>query len=449
MARELREVVYVDGLRTAFGKAGPQGIFWRTRADDMAVKVVRELLRRNPRIPPERIGDVAFAATAQVGDQGLTLGRDVALLAGIPQSVPGFAVDRMCAGALTAVTAGAGEIAMGAADVVLAGGVEHMGHHPMGADVDFNPRFVAERLVDASAVSMGATAENLHDRFPHLTREDADRFAVRSQQKAAGAWSNGVMRETVVPMSVHTDEGWTVADRDQFLRPETTVEALATLRTPFRPGGRVTAGNSAGLTDGATACFLAAEETAEELGLEPKMRLVGYAFAGVDPELMGIGPIPATKRVLERAGLTMDDVGLIELNEPFAVQVLTWCDGMGVDADDDRLNPYGGAIAFGHPLAATGVRLMAQLAYGFRERPHARYGLTALCVGMGMGAAVLWENLSRPSPAASRPAEPASGSPDAAGGTVASGAVFADTVPSAPAPPPAPEERERKADAAD
>src|ERR671931_257185 len=188
MARQLNQVLYVDGVRTAFGRAGPKGVFWRTRADDMAVKVVRELFRRNPQLPPERIGDVAFAATAQVGDQGLTLGRDVALLAGLPQSVPGFAVDRMCAGALTAVTAGAGEIAMGAADVVLAGGVEHMGHHPMGEDVDFNPRFVAERRVDPSAVTMGATAENLHDRYPQLTREAADRYAVRSQQKAAAAW---------------------------------------------------------------------------------------------------------------------------------------------------------------------------------------------------------------------------------------------------------------------
>src|SRR5918911_982620 len=200
MGRELREVVYVDGVRTAFGKAGAKGIFWRTRADDMGVKVVRELLRRNPALPPERIGDVIMAATAQVGDQGLTLGRDVALLAGLPPTVPGFAVDRMCAGALTAVTAGAGEIAMAAADVVVAGGVEHMGHHPMGADVDFNPRFVAERLVDSSAVTMGATAENLHDRFPHLTREDADRFAVRSHHRLTAAWENGAMRETVVPM---------------------------------------------------------------------------------------------------------------------------------------------------------------------------------------------------------------------------------------------------------
>jgi acetyl-CoA acyltransferase len=386
-----REVYYVDGLRSAFGRAGPTGVFWRTRADDMAVKVVRELLRRNPRVPPDRIGDVAFAATAQVGDQGLTLGRDVALLAGLPQTVPGYAVDRMCAGALTAVTAGAGEIALGAADVVLAGGVEHMGHHPMGEDVDFNPRFVAERLVDTSAVTMGATAENLHDRFPGITKDDADAFAVRSQQRAGAAWANGVMHETVVPMSVFTDEGWRVADRDEFLRPDTTMEALADLRTPFRPGGRVTAGNSAGLTDGATACLLASGAAVEELGLEPRMRLAGFAFAGVEPELMGIGPIPATRRVLEQAGLTLDDVGLFELNEPFAVQVLTWCDALGVEPEDERLNPYGGAIACGHPLAATGVRLLAQLAYGLRERPEVRYGLTALCVGMGMGAAVVWE----------------------------------------------------------
>jgi acetyl-CoA acyltransferase len=360
----------------------------------MGVKVVRELLRRNPGLPPERIDDVVLAATAQVGDQGLTLGRDVALLAGLPQSVPGFAVDRMCAGSLTAVTAGAGEIAMGAADLVLAGGIEHMGHHPMGSDVDFNPRFVAERLVDPSAVTMGATAENLHDRFRQLTKEDSDAYAVQSQHRAAAAWSNGVMRETVVPMSVFTDGGWREADRDEFLRPETSMEGLAGLPTPFRAGGRVTAGNSAGLTDGATVCLLASAAAASKLGLEPKMRLVGFAFVGVEPELMGIGPIPATRKVLEQTGLTLNEIGLFELNEPFAVQVLSWCDGLGVSPEDERLNPYGGAIAFGHPLAATGVRLLAQLAYGFRERPEARYGLAALCVGMGMGAALVWENLA-------------------------------------------------------
>jgi acetyl-CoA acyltransferase len=390
--RELREVFFVDGVRTAFGKAGPKGQFWRTRADDMAVKAVRELLRRNPAIPPERIGDVVLAATAQVGDQGLTLGRDVALLAGIPETVPGFAVDRMCAGALTALTAAAGEIAVGAADIALAGGVEHMGHHPMGDNVDFNPRFVSERLIDESAAVMGRTAENLHDRFPAITRERADEFALTSQHRAAAAWENGVMRETVVPMAVFSDDGWKVAERDEFLRADTSLDGLAALKPAFRAGGRVTAGNSAGLTDGATAAFLAAEQTVGELGLEPKLRLVAYSYAGVEPHLMGIGPVPATKRVLERAGISLDDVDRFELNEPFAVQVLTWCDELGIAADDPRLNPYGGAIACGHPLAATGVRLVAQLAYGLRERG-GRYGLTALCIGMGMGAAVLWENV--------------------------------------------------------
>jgi acetyl-CoA acyltransferase len=390
--REAREVFFIDGVRTPFGKAGPKGQFWRTRADDMGVKAVRELLRRNPAIEPERIGDVILAATAQVGDQGLTLGRDVALLAGIPDSVPGFAVDRMCAGALTAVTAAAGEIALGAVDVALAGGIEHMGHHPMGDDVDFNPRFVSERLIDESAASMGQTAENLHDRFPEITRERSDAFAVQSQQRATEAWENGVMKETVVPMAVFTDDGWKVAERDEFLRPDTSMDGLAQLKPAFRAGGRVTAGNSAGLTDGATAAFLAAEETVGALGVEPKLRLVGYAYAGVEPHLMGYGPVPATRRVLEQASITIDDIDLFELNEPFAVQVLTWCDELGVSADDPRLNPYGGAIACGHPLAATGVRLIAQLAYGLRQRG-GRYGLTALCIGMGMGCAILWENV--------------------------------------------------------
>ena len=391
--RELREVYYVDGVRSAFGRAGPKGVFWRTRADDMAVKLVRELLRRNESLPPERIDDVVFAATAQVGDQGLTLGRDVALLAGLPRTVPGFAVDRMCAGALTAITTGAGEIAMGAADVILAGGVEHMGRHPMLEDVEYNPRFVAERLIDPSAATMGQTAENLHDRFPQLTKGDADVYAVRSHHRLAEAWQDGVMRETVVPMSVFTEDGWREADRDEFLRPETSLDAIRDLPTPFRPGGRVTAGNSAGLTDGATVSLLASERAAEEHCLEPKLRLVSFAFAGVEPELMGMGPVPATKKVLEQAGLSIDQVDAFELNEPFAVQVLTWCEGTGVSPDDERLNPYGGAIACGHPLAATGVRLVAQLTYAMRERPSSRYGLTALCVGMGMGAALLWERV--------------------------------------------------------
>lgn len=393
MGRELREAYYIDGVRTAFGRAGEEGFFWRTRADDMAAKLVRGLLRRNPSLPPERIDEVVIAATAQVGDQGLTLGRDVALLAGLPRTVPGFAVDRMCAGALTAVTAGAGEIAMGAAEVVVAGGVEHMGRHPMGAEVDLNPRFLVEGLVDESAAVMGQTAENLHDRFPHLTREAADRYALRSHRRAAAAWRSGAMAATVVPMGVFTDRGWLVADRDQFLRPDTSLDALAALPPAFRPGGRVTAGNSAGIADGAACCLLASEQAARELDLRPRLRLVSFAYAGVEPELMGLGPVPATRRALERAGLTLDDMDLLEVNEPFAVQVLAFCDQLGIDPDDERLNPYGGALACGHPLAASGARLLAQLALGLGERPRARYGLTALCIGLGMGAAAVWERV--------------------------------------------------------
>ncbi|MFN8223036.1 MAG: thiolase family protein [Gaiellales bacterium] len=386
-----REVVFVDGVRTPFGRVG--SLYAKTRSDDLAVKVVRELLRRNPSVPPERIGDVALAATAQVGDQGLTLGRAVSLLAGIPHTVPGFAIDRMCAGALTATTAVAGHITMGAYDVAIAGGVEHMGNHPIGSEIDFNPRFVADRLIDQSAATMGQTAENLHDLLPQLTRENADRYAAESQRRANAAWADpdGVFARTVVPFTVFGDEGWMQAARDEFLRPDTTVETLAGLRTPFRAGGRVTAGNSAGLTDGATAGLIASREAAVELGLPARMILRGFAYAGVEPHLMGLGPVPATKKVLAQAGLTIDEIDLFELNEPFAVQVLSWCDGVGVAQDDPRLNPYGGAIACGHPLAASGTRLIAQLAHAFGERPDARYGLTALCIGFGMGAALLWE----------------------------------------------------------
>ena len=391
MARLLRGVYLVDGVRTPFGRAGSQGLFWLTRADDLAARTIRELLRRNPSVPLERIDDVVLAATAQVGDTGLTLGRNAALLAGLPVSVPGFAVDRMCAGALTAITSAAGEIAWRSAEVVVAGGVEHMGRHPMAEEVDFNPRYVAERIVDPSSVTMGATAENLHDCFPHLTKEAADCYAVESQRRAARAWKNGIMRATVFPLTVWSESGWRLAERDELLRPSTTMEALATLRTPFRPGGRVTAGNSAGLTDGAAACLLASGEACEKLGLEPRLRLAGFAYAGVEPELMGLGPVPATRKALEQTGLTLDDIGLFEVNEPFAVQVLSWCDALGLSPDDARLNPNGGAIACGHPLAATGARLVIQLAYEMADRPDVRFGLTALCIGFGMGAALVWE----------------------------------------------------------
>jgi acetyl-CoA acyltransferase len=393
VARTVRDVVFADGVRTPFGKAGPAGLYAETRADDLVVNVIRALLRRNPSLPPERVDEVAIAATTQTGDQGLTIGRTAAILAGLPKSVPGFAIDRMCAGAMTAVTTTASGIAMGAYDVAIAGGVEHMGHHPMGEGVDPNPRFLSEKLVDPSALVMGQTAENLHDRFAHLSKERADAFAAASQEKLAKAYADGRIQPDLVEVATRSQEtGWGLATADEPPRPGTTVEELAGLKTPFRPHGRVTAGNSAGLNDGATGCVVTGGDTARELGLEPKMRLVGYAFAGVEPEVMGVGPVPSTEKALARTGLSIEDIGLFELNEAFAVQVLAFLEHFGIDDEDPRVNPYGGAIALGHPLASSGVRLMTQLARQFAEHPEVRYGLTAMCVGIGMGGSVIWEN---------------------------------------------------------
>lgn len=389
---ERADVVFVDGVRTPFGRAGDKGMYWNTRADDLAVKAITGLLERNPSLPKDRVDDVAIAATTQTGDQGLTLGRTAAILAGLPLSVPGFAIDRMCAGAMTAVTTTGAGIGFGQYDVVIAGGVEHMGRHPMGLDADPNPRFLAEQLVNPDALNMGTTAERLHDRFPELTKERSDRFGMLSQQKVQAAYDAGHIQPDLVSIALRTDEGWGLATEDEGRRPETTMEGLATLKTPFRPHGRVTAGNASPLTDGATAAILASSDAAKELGLTAKMRMVSFGFAGVEPEVMGIGPIPSTEKALKNARLSIDDIGLFELNEAFAVQVLSFLDHFGIDDEDPRVNKWGGAIAIGHPLAASGVRLMIQLARQFEQHPEVRYGLTAMCVGLGQGGSVIWEN---------------------------------------------------------
>ncbi|MWB97334.1 acetyl-CoA C-acyltransferase [Agromyces seonyuensis] len=389
---ERADVVFVDGVRTPFGRAGEKGMYWGTRADDLVVKAITGLLERNPSLPKDRVDDVAIAATTQQGDQGLTLGRTAAILAGLPMSVPGFAIDRMCAGAMTAVTTTGAGIGFGQYDVVIAGGVEHMGRHPMGLDADPNPRFLTEGLVAGDALNMGNTAERLHDRFPELTKERSDRFGMRSQQKVQAAYEAGHLQPDLVPVAIRSEQGWGLATEDEGRRPGTTMEGLAQLKTPFRPHGRVSAGNASPLTDGATAAILANAKTAKELGLSVKMRMVSFGFAGVEPEVMGIGPIPSTERALKNAGLTIEDIGLFELNEAFAVQVLSFLDHFGIDDEDPRVNPWGGAIAIGHPLAASGVRLMIQLARQFELHPEVRYGLTAMCVGLGQGGSVIWEN---------------------------------------------------------
>ncbi|MGO2139453.1 MAG: thiolase family protein [Leucobacter sp.] len=388
----MREVVFVDGVRTPFGRAGEKGMYAGTRADDLAVKALQGLMERNPNVPLDRIDDVGIAATTQQGDQGLTLGRSVAILAGLPQTVPGFALDRMCAGAMTTASFMGAAIGAGQYDLAVAGGVEHMGRHPIGEGADPNPRFVAEKMVSPDALNMGMTAERLHDRFPQLTKERSDRFGMLSQQKVQAAYDRGDIQPDLVPVAFQSAQGWGVATEDEGRRPETTMEGLAALKTPFRPHGRVTAGTASPLTDGATMSLLAGGDTAKELGLKPKMRLVSFAFAGVEPEVMGLGPVPSTEKALKKAGLSINDIGLFELNEAFAVQVLSLLDHFEIADDDPRVNMWGGAIALGHPLAATGVRLMIQLARQFEQRPDVRYGVTAMCVGLGQGGTQIWEN---------------------------------------------------------
>jgi acetyl-CoA acyltransferase len=388
---EVRSVVLVDAVRTPFGKAG--SMYAGTRADDLMVRAMRGLLERNPKVDPAAIDDVAIAAATQTGDQGMNIGRSATLLAGLPKTVPGYSIDRWCAGAMTATTTVAGAIAMGAIDIAIAGGVEHMGNHPMGELMDPNPRYLAEKLVEQDALAMGATAERLHDRFPHLTKERADAYALNSQMKTAKAYADGKIQRDLIPTAARNPElGWGIATIDEAPRPTTTMEGLAGLKTPFRPAGRVTAGNSSGLNDGATAALLASEDKAKELGLTIKARMVTFAFAGVEPEVMGYGPVPSTIKALEKAGLKIEDIGAFEVNEAFAVQVLAFLDHFGIADDDPRVNPYGGAIAVGHPLASSGVRLMLNLARTFEEKPDVRYGITTMCIGLGMGGTVIWEN---------------------------------------------------------
>jgi acetyl-CoA acyltransferase len=386
-----RRVVLVDAVRTPFGKSG--GAFVNTRADDLLIRAMRGLIERNPQLPLDQIDDVAIAAATQTGDQGMNIGRSASLLAGLPNTVPGYSIDRWCAGALTATTTVAGQIAMGAIDLALAGGVEHMGNHPMGELMDPNPRYLAEKIVDPDAMSMGATAERLHDRYPSITKERADLYAYNSQMKTAKAYEEGLIQRDLIPTAARSEElGWTIVSADEGPRPTTTLEGLAGLKTPFRPSGRVTAGNASGINDGATIALLASEDKAKELGLPIKAMMVTFAFAGVEPEVMGYGPVPSTIKALKKAGLSIEDIGAFEVNEAFAVQVIAFLEHFGIADDDPRVNPYGGAIAVGHPLASSGVRLMINLARTFEAHPEIRYGITTMCIGLGMGGTVIWEN---------------------------------------------------------
>jgi acetyl-CoA acyltransferase len=375
-------------MRSPFGRAGAKGIYRDMRADDIAIHTLRGLLARNVSIPLTEIDDVAIAATTQEGEQGLTLGRTVGLAAGLPVSVPGFAIDRMCAGGMTSMTTLGSGIGWGQIDIAIAGGVEHMGHYPMQFASKANPAMLSMGLLTDESLAMGFTAEILHDNLPAITKSRTDAYAEQSQRRAAAAYDAGFVQPDLVV--IETSNG--VADTDEQLRPSTTLDSLASLGTPFRENGRVTAGNASPLTDGATMSLLAGTNAVTRFGLKPKMRLVSYAFAGVSPDEMGLGPIPATERALAKAGLTIADIGAIEINEAFAVQVLAFTDHFAIDQTSEKLNPWGGAIAFGHPLASSGVRLAIQLAAQFDADHSIRYGITTMCVGLGQGGTIVWEN---------------------------------------------------------
>jgi len=393
MGRKLNNVVVVDAVRTAFGRAGEKGMFWKTRADDLIVPLLKALIKRNPKITPDMIEDNIWGVTNQVKEQGGTIGRVVSMLADWGYEIPGCSIDRMCAGGLTAVGFGTSYIASGMADCLIAGGVEHMGHLPMGFMRDPHPRS-EEVMGGPSALNMGMTAENIHERFPKFTKEMADRYAAQCQRKADEAIRADKMKDMIIPLEVELADGIRmVADKDQPPRPNTTIEGLRDLKTPFRENGNVTAGNASGLNDGACAVILISEEKAKELGIKPVMRWIASAVAAVDPTIMGIAPVPATQKALKKAGLTMDDMDIVELNEAFAVQVLYCLDRLGMKCDDPRVNRWGGSIAYGHPLAASGPRLVAFLAGLFKENLDAEYGLSTMCVGRGQGYSVIWENL--------------------------------------------------------
>ncbi len=393
MTNALAEVVVIDAVRTAFGRAGEKGLFWNTRAEDLCVPLLKALIERNPGLEPAMIEDSIWGVTNQVKEQGGTIGRMIPILAEWGWEIPGCSIDRMCASGLTAIGFSVSHIASGMADCLIAGGVEHMGHLPMGFMRDPHPR-AEELLGGASAFNMGMTAENIHDRYPRFTRAMADEYARLCQEKADRIIRSGKMKAMIIPIEVKLADGTQLtADSDQQPRPGTTLEALAGLKTPFREeGGRVTAGNASGLNDGAAVVLLMSGARAEALELRPKMRWVASAVAGVDPTVMGIAPVPATEKVLKKANLTMDDIDIIEINEAFAVQALYFLDHFGLQPDDARVNKWGGAIAYGHPLAASGPRLVAFLCGLFNENPQARYGLTTMCVGRGQGYSIIWEN---------------------------------------------------------
>jgi len=379
----VREVVIVDGVRSPIGRGSKdKGYYKDIRADDLAVLCVRRLIERNPKLNPAEIEDVVWGCANQSGEQSFNIGRMIALLAGLPVEVAGTTLDRQCGSGLQAINFAAQAIMTGAGEVAIAGGVEHMTHIPMGAGLSPN-----EKLLDMfprDMFFMGLTAERLAEMYK-VSRRDSDAFALRSNQRAIAARER--FKEEIVPIKL--GDGTTV-DIDQGPRADTSLEKLAALQPSFKPDGQVTAGNSSQISDGAAAVLLMSAERARALGLKPMARIVATAVAGVRPEIMGWGPVPAIRKVLDRAGLSLKDIDLFEINEAFAVQVLACNTELRID--EEKLNVNGGAVALGHPLGCSGARLTVTLMHEMRRRG-SRLGVVSMCIGMGQGIATVVERV--------------------------------------------------------
>lgn len=399
----------IDGVRTPVGSFG--GSLAPVRADDLAAHTIAELMRRHPEIPADEIADVVLGCANQAGEDNRNVARMALLLAGLPTSVPGETVNRLCASGMNAVVNAARGIANGDGDLYIAGGVEHMTRAPYAmsksaqafarnaelVDTSIGWRFVNPKMKDAYGIdSMGQTAENVADQFA-ISREDQDLFAERSQKKAAAAREKGRFEREIAPVAIPSQKRGkdpSIFSTDEFIRPDTTREILAKLKPAFRTDGNgsVTAGNSSGINDGSAAMLIASDDAVTRYGLKPMARVVSSAAAGVEPRIMGMGPVPSSRKALERAGLSLDQMSVIELNEAFAAQSLACLRELGLSDDDPRVNPNGGAIAIGHPLGMSGARLLLTAAHELAATG-GRYALCTMCIGVGQGMATIIERV--------------------------------------------------------
>lgn len=401
-----KEAYIIDGIRTPVGSFG--GTLGAVRADDLAAMVIEELVKRNPDIPKEAIDDVILGCHNQAGEDNRNVARMAALLAGLPVTVPGETVNRLCSSGMAAIVHANRAVKAGDGDLFIAGGVEHMTRGPLVIskpskafgtdskmeDSSFGWRFVNPKMNEIYGTDpMGITAENLVDMY-QISREDQDKFALASQVKATKAQENGRLAEEIMDVVIPQRKGDPIVfSKDEFVRPNSTIDGLQKLKPAFKKDGTVTAGNASGLNDGAAAVFVASGEAVEKYGLKPMARIVSSAVTGVEPRIMGIGPVTATQKALERAGLTLDDIDVMEFNEAFAAQALACTRALGLADDDPRINRNGGAIAIGHPLGMSGTRITYTAALEL-QKTQGKYALATMCVGVGQGYAIILERVS-------------------------------------------------------